>query len=180
MLYQDMALVYASDESGESVMSRVTLIFAAAAAMGLVLAGCSDSTSSLPEWLASKPSAPPLQTLHFQSEPPGANVRTDKGQTCQTPCSLVVSPESQSVTIEKDGFTAQTVQVAVAERAEHSIFSKAPPPALSPNPVDVALQAEPKPAPKKPAAHKAAVHASHRQAANAPARKPEGPKPPHQ
>src|ERR1700757_3350237 len=107
-------------------MSRVALIITAATALGSVLAGCSDSSSSLPEWLAPKQSAPPLQTLHFQSEPPGANVRTAKGQTCQTPCSLAVSPESQSVTFEKDGSAPQTVQVAVAEQTEHSFFAKDP------------------------------------------------------
>jgi hypothetical protein len=157
-------------------MSRVALIFAAAAGvMGLALAGCSDS-SSWPGWLDS---APPLQTLHFQSAPSGAILRTTKGQTCQTPCSLAVSPESQSVTFEKDGFTPQTVQVAVAEQTEHSFFARDPPPALRPNPVDVALQAEPKPA-KKPAERKAAVHTAHRQAPNSPARKPDGTKSPPQ
>ena len=164
----------------ESVMSRVALVVTAAAtAIGLALAGCSESSSSLTAWLTPKPSAPALQTLHFQSEPPGANVRTAQGQTYQTPCSLAVSPESQSVTFEKDGFVPQTVQVAVAEQGERSPFSKDPPPALTPNPVDVALQAEPKQI-KKPAEHKAALHASHRQTPNSPARKSAGAKPPQQ
>jgi hypothetical protein len=48
-------------------------------------------------------------------------------------------PESQSVTFEKGGFVSQTVQVSVAEQAEHSFFSKDPPPTLTPNPVQVAL-----------------------------------------
>jgi PEGA domain-containing protein len=159
-------------------MSRVALIVIAAAAVGSVLAGCSDSSSSLPEWLSPKQSAPPLQTLHFQSEPPGANVRTAKGQTCQAPCSLAVTPESQSVTFEMDGFAPQTVQVAVAERTDRSFFAKEAPPALSPNPVEVALQAEPKQIQiKKPAERKAAVHTAHRQTPNPPARKSEGAKP---
>jgi hypothetical protein len=157
-------------------MSRVALIVTAAAAMGSVLAGCSDSSSSLSEWLTPKPSAPQLQTLHFQSKPAGASVRTAKGQTCQTPCSLAVSPESQSVIFEKDGFAPQTVQVAAAERAERSFFSKDPPPALSPNPVDVALQAEPKQT-KKPVERRAAVHTTHRHTPNSPVRKSEGTKP---
>ena len=160
-------------------MSRVALIVTAAAALGSVLAGCSDSSSSLPEWLSPKQSAPPLQTLHFQSEPPGANVRTAKGQTCQTPCSLAVTPESQSVTFEMDGFAPQTVQVAVAERADRSFFAKEAPPALSPNPVEVTLQAEPKQT-KKPPERKAAVHTAHRQTPNSPARRSEGTKPPQQ
>ena len=123
-------------------MSRVALVVdASAAVMGSVLAGCSGSSVSMPEWLSPKPSPSSLQTLQFQSQPPGANVRTVKGQTCQTPCSLQVPPESQSVTFEKRGFVSQTVQVGVAERAEHSLFSRDPPPALTPNPVEVALQA---------------------------------------
>jgi hypothetical protein len=112
--------------------------------MGSMLAGCSGPSVSMPEWLSSKPSPPPLQTLQFQSQPPGAEVRTAKGQTCQTPCSLQVQPESQSITFEKGGFVSHTVQVSVSERAEHSFFSKDPPPTLTPNPVQVAFLALPK------------------------------------
>jgi len=117
--------------------------------------------------------------LHFQSDPPGANVRTANGQTCQTPCSLAVSSESQSITFEKDGFTPQTIQVAVAEQTARSPFSKDLPPALSPNPVEVALQADPKQT-KKPAEHKAAVHTAHRQTPNSPARRSAAVKPQQQ
>lgn len=68
-------------------MSRVALVIAAATVtMASVLAGCSGSSASMPDWLSSK------QTLQFQSQPPGAEVRTAKGQTCQTPCSLQVQP----------------------------------------------------------------------------------------
>ena len=106
-------------------MSRVALILtAAAAAMGPVLAGCSDSSSSLPQGLTPKQSAPAPQTLHFQSDPPGANVRTANGQTCQTPCSLAVSSESQSITFEKDGFTPQTIQVAVGANGAFSFLKR--------------------------------------------------------
>jgi len=161
-------------------MSRAALILtAAAAAMGSVLAGCSDSSLSLPEWQTPKQSAPAPQTLHFQSDPPGANVRTANGQTCQTPCSLAVSSESQPITFEKDGFTPQTIQVAVAEQTARSPFSKDLPPALSPNPVEVALQADPKQT-KKPTEHKAAVHTAHRQTPNSPARRSAAVKPPQQ
>jgi hypothetical protein len=121
-------------------MSRVVLVIAASTAViGFLLAGCSGSSVSMPEWLSPRPSRPPLQTLQFQSQPPGANVRTAKGETCQTPCSLQVQPESQSVTFEKGGFVPQTVQVSVAKPAEHSLFANDPPPTLTPNPVEVAL-----------------------------------------
>jgi hypothetical protein len=89
-----------------------------------------------------------VQTLQFQSEPPGADVRTALGQTCQTPCALVVLSESQSATFAKTGFLAQTVQISVGEPAEHSLFSQSPAPVLTPNPVKVALQpAAPPPEP---------------------------------
>jgi hypothetical protein len=120
-------------------MSRVRLIVTAAiVASGTALAGC--SSFSMPSWLSSTPSAPVMQTLQFESNPPGADVRTTQGQTCQTPCSLAVPTESQSVTFAKNGFLPQTVQVNIGEPAEHSFFESAPP-TLTPNPVEVALQA---------------------------------------
>jgi hypothetical protein len=122
-------------------MSRTGFVVTATAAMmGGALAGCSGSSFSTPGWLKQKPSSPPGQTLQFQSEPPGADVRTAQGQTCQTPCSLAVPSESQSVTFARNGFLLQTVQIRVGEPAEHS--------ALMPNPVRVALQSvAPPPAP---------------------------------
>jgi hypothetical protein len=94
----------------------------------------------MPSWLSPTPSPPPLQTLQFESVPPGADVRTAQGQTCQTPCSLAVPPESQAISISKPGFLPQTVPVTVAEAPDHSFFESAPPPALTPNPVIVSLQ----------------------------------------
>ena len=142
-------LPYSIKSRVEGVVSRVALsVGASAAVMAFVITGCSGSSSSLSEWLSSKPSPPPLQTLQLRSQPPGADVRTAKGQTCQTPCSLQVPPEGQSVTFAKDGFAPQTVQVSVADRTDHSLFAKNSPPALNPNPVEVALQAIPKPSAK--------------------------------
>lgn len=139
-------------------MYRVGLVVAAAAAvMSVALAGCSGSmpslpdwmTPSLPDWMSPKPSSPPLQTLRFESQPAGADVRTAQGQTCQTPCALAVPSEGQSVTFAKSGFLPQTVQVSVGEPGEHPLFGTAPP-TFVPNPVIVALQAVPPP--RKPAA----------------------------
>jgi len=126
-------------------MYRVGLA-AAAAVMSVALAGCSGSLPLLPDWMSPKPSSPPLQTLQFESQPAGADVRTAQGQTCQTPCALAVPAQSQPVTFAKSGFVPQTVQVAAGEPPEHS-FWESPPPTLVPNPVVVALQAVP-PAPK--------------------------------
>lgn len=124
-------------------MSRAGLVVtAAAAAMGGTLAGCSGLSFTASDWLKPK-SAAQMQTLQFQSEPTGADVRTGQGQTCQTPCSLAVAAENQSVTFAKNGFVSQTVQIRVSAPAKHSLFAKGEPPTLMPNPVGVALKAVP-------------------------------------
>jgi hypothetical protein len=110
------------------------------------LTGCSGSSLSAPDWLNAKSSTAPVQAVQFESEPPGANVRTALGLTCQTPCSLAVMPQTQSVTFEKNGFQARTVQISVNEPTEDSLFSNSPAPALIPNPVRVALQPDRPPA----------------------------------
>lgn len=138
-------------------MSRVGLVVAAttAAVMGIALAGCSSMpdwmpSPSMPDFFSSNSSGPQLQTLRFESDPPGADVRTIQGQTCFTPCALAVPSENQPITITKAGFVAQTIQVSVGPPPEHS-FWESPPPTLVPNPVRVALQALPPPKPvRKP------------------------------
>jgi hypothetical protein len=124
-------------------MSRVGLVAAAAAVMGIALAGCSgmpDWMPSMPDWMSSSSSTPQLQTLRFESDPPGADVRTIQGQTCFTPCALAVPGENQPITITKAGYVAQTIQVSVAAPPEHSFWEN-PPASLTPNPVQVVLQA---------------------------------------
>lgn len=125
-------------------MSRVQLVAAAAAVMGIALAGCSsgmpDWMPSMPDFVSSKPASGQLQTVRFESDPPGADVRTIQGQTCFTPCAVAVPSESQPVTITKAGYVAQTVQLSVGPPPEHS-FWESPPPSLTPNPVQVVLQA---------------------------------------
>lgn len=147
---------------------RVRLIFAAAiSTLCTALAGCSGSSLSMPSWLSPTPPAPALQTLQFESEPPGAEVRTVQGQTCQTPCSLAVPPESQAVSFSKPGFLPQTVPVTVGEVPEHSFLESEPPPALTPNPVIASLQPggpprraplRPRPPPHRPVAHNRPPH----------------------
>ena len=124
------------------IMLGVRLIFAAAA-MAVALGGC--SSFSMPDWMPFKPAPPPLQTVQFGSEPPGAEVHTEQGQTCRTPCSLAVPPTSQSVSFAMDGFLPQTVQINLT-------------PDVTPVPVEVALQsaAPPKPV-KKPRPRKTVV-----------------------
>jgi hypothetical protein len=146
-------------------MSRVRLnVIAAVAALAATsLTGCSGGSLSMPDWMSLKSSPPPPQTLQFESDPPGADVRTAQGQTCQTPCALNVPPESQAVSFTKMGYLPQTVAVTISI-PEHSMF-ESPPPNIQPNPVAVVLQpAGPppklkKPPLKRPHAHKPAAAA---------------------
>lgn len=116
----------------------------AAGLAGIVLAGC--SSSSTPDWL--RPSPPAPQALQFESTPPGVNVQTSQGQTCRTPCSLPVPVMSQSVMFSLDGYVSQTIPISMRE-GEHSWFSSKPP-LLLPNPVQVAMVALPPPPKVKP------------------------------
>jgi len=125
------------------VMFRVRLIAAAAmTAMGPALAGCSGgsmSMPSLPDWMTFKPPPPPMVALQFESEPPGADVHTEQGQTCRTPCSLAVPVSNQSITFTMVGFQPQTIPVQVSEASQ-----------LMPNPVQASLA--PMTPPKRPPA----------------------------
>ena len=111
-------------------MSRVTLAAAVAAVVGVSLTGCSSSSNL---------SSEQLQALKFETDPPGAEIHTTKGQTCITPCALTVPSQEQSVAITKNGYVPQTVQVTSGPQPEHSFWEN-PPPTLVPNPVHVALQ----------------------------------------
>jgi hypothetical protein len=118
-------------------MSRVGLTAAVAAVVGLSLTGCSSA-------LSSSSSSEQLQALNFESEPPGAVIRTTEGQTCVTPCELRVPSHEQPVSVAKDNYVAQTVEVAMGPQPDHSFWQN-PPPTLVPNPVHVVLQSVPKP-----------------------------------
>ena len=118
-------------------MSRVGLTAAVAALLGVALTGCSSA-------LSSSSSSEQLQALNFESEPPGAVIRTTEGQTCVTPCELKVPSHEQPVSVSKDDYVAQTVQVAMGPQPDHSFWQN-PPPTLVPNPVRVVLQPAPKP-----------------------------------
>ncbi len=132
-------------------LSRVKVIIGTAL-VGLALAGCSAMPDWMtPDFMSSKPSAQ-MQPLRFESDPPGADVRTTQGQTCLTPCAIPVPSEPQSVTITKIGFVPQTVQVSVGDVPDHSFWEAAPAATLVPNPVQVVLQpvAPPRPMPASP------------------------------
>lgn len=125
-------------------MSRIGLVVAAASMLGAGLAGCSSM-------LASSSADQQLQPLNFESDPPGAEVRTIQGQTCITPCALTVPAQEQPVTISHAGYIPQTVQVTTGPQPDHSFWEN-PPPTLVPNPVRVVMQAAkpPKPVRRRP------------------------------
>ena len=117
-------------------MSRVIAIVAC----GLSVAACSASMPSL-NFLSS---SPPTDAVRFESEPPGAEVKTGSGQTCRTPCELSVAVASEvSATFALNGYQSQTVSL----RSDGGgTFSSAH---LAPNPVYVELSATPPAAPAK-------------------------------
>ena len=58
-------------------MLRVRLIVTASVvALATALAGCSGSSLSMPDWMSFHSSPPPPTALQFESDPPGADVRT--------------------------------------------------------------------------------------------------------
>jgi hypothetical protein len=123
------------------VMSRVGLSVVAGAVAGFSLTGCSSA-------LSSNSSSEQLQALKFESDPPGAEIRTTQGRTCTTPCELSVQTLEQSVTITKNDYVTQTFHVTLGSQPDHSFWEN-PPPTLLPNPVRVVLQ----PVPKQAARH---------------------------
>jgi hypothetical protein len=120
------------------------LVRAAAAIAGVALAGCSAMPAWAPDWMSSKPPSAQLQSLRFESDPQGAEVRTAQGQTCLTPCAIDVASEPQAVSVAKVGYVPQTIQITTGDPPDHS-FWESPPPTLVPNPVQVVLQAVPPP-----------------------------------
>jgi|SRR5882672_8592939 len=108
---------------------------------GLALAAC----SSTPDWLSLdvfKP-APVMDTVRFESEPPGAEAKTSNGQTCRTPCALALpSSAPMTVTFALNGYQPDTETIETISNSNG--FSE-----LRPNPVQVELTPAPPP-PMKP------------------------------
>ena len=146
---------------------------------GLTLAACSSN----PEWMnldAFKP-APVVDTVRFESEPPGAEATTSTGQTCRTPCALALPVEAPlTVTFTLTGYQPETETLQPIALSDN-------PTEMRPNPVLVALTPAPPPpkpvkkkrtrkpvAKKKPAAQPAAKPAAMR----APPMTPAAPPPP--
>jgi hypothetical protein len=127
-------------------MRRVLAILAC----GLLVAGCASGSDALK-------SATPTQTLQFESEPAGAEVKTSTGQTCKTPCALAVPATDLMTTYTLKGFKTTTVPVKLVPPIDprtDSEGSTAPAlPTFSPSPVYAELERavpERKPAPRRP------------------------------
>jgi hypothetical protein len=123
------------------MMYRVVAIIGGA----LALASCASSDSSLMD--AFKP-APVMDTVRFESEPPGAEAKASSGQTCTTPCALALPTTAPlTVTFSLNGYQQETENLEV-------VNNTGSPPQLRPNPVSAELAAAAPPAkPKKPASH---------------------------
>ncbi|MBI3705076.1 MAG: hypothetical protein HY244_14815 [Rhizobiales bacterium] len=155
-------------------MYRVIMIASGA----LALAAC----SSTPDWMsldALKP-APIMDTVQFESVPPGAEAKTSTGQSCRTPCALALPVNSPvNVTFTLNGYLPESETM-------EPIMATGSYPALRPNPVTVELTPAPpppkpvkKPAPpkKKSTAKPAAKPAAARAKPAAPAAQQQAPAP---
>lgn len=123
-------------------MYRVIAIVAG----GLTLAACSTSG-----WLsldAFKPK-PAMETVRFESVPPGAEVRLPNGQSCMTPCAYPLEANgSYAITYSLTGYQPASETIAPMPMGDGTTQ-------LRPNPVTVELApiAPPKPKKKTPRRH---------------------------
>ena len=115
---------------------------------GFALAAC----SSTPDWMnldVLKP-APVMDTVRFESEPPGAEAKTSNGQSCRTPCALALPSNTPiAVTFSLNGYQPDSENLEPVAN-DNGV------PELRPNPLQVELTpAPPPPKPlKKPVAKK--------------------------
>jgi len=141
-------------------MYRVIAIIGSA----LTLAACSTSDfGNFGNLDAFKP-APMMDTVAFETDPPGADVKVSNGQTCKSPCALALPVDQPlTVTFSLAGYETESETIS-------PIASTGSPPRLNPNPVTAELtRATAKPTPAKPRTAK-------KPAAKKPAAKP-APKP---
>jgi hypothetical protein len=118
-------------------MYRVIAIIGGA----LTLAACSSAQMGGLD--AFKP-APMMDTVSFETEPAGADVKVSNGQTCKTPCALALPVDQPlNVTFSLAGYESESETLA-------PVVATGSPPRLNPNPVTAELS----PAAAKPAAPK--------------------------
>jgi hypothetical protein len=107
-------------------MYRVIAIIGGA----LTLAAC--STAEFGSLDAFKP-APVMDTVSFETEPAGADVKVSNGQTCKSPCALALPTDQPlNVTFSLAGYETESEALA-------PVVSTGEPPRLRPNPVTAEL-----------------------------------------
>ena len=138
----------------------------------LALAACSSSSS--PDWLnlgSVKPS-PMMDTVRFESEPPGAEAKTSNGQSCRTPCALALPVNSPiTVTFTLNGYLPESEKIEPISASLDSDFAAGSATSLRPNPVMVELSPAP-PLAQKPTKKPAAKNTTSGKPAAKPAAKP--------
>ncbi len=92
--------------------------------------------------------APIMDTVRFESTPPGAEAKTSTGQTCRTPCALALPTNApMTVTFTLNGYLPESEDL-------DPVSSATGVPEFHPNPVQVELMpAPPPPKPVKKPAH---------------------------
>ena len=136
-------------------MYRVIAIVCA----GLALAGCESNADWMktPDWMktdwssASFRMEPPLETIHIESEPPGADAKAVNGASCKTPCALSLPGDAaNTVTFTLPGYQTDTEKLDLVAMGDGTSQ-------LRPNPLLVELAPlppPPKPTKKKPVVRK--------------------------
>jgi len=107
-----------------AIMYRVTAVVGAA----LILAACSSSNMDLSQYFKG---GPQLDTVRFESQPPGAEAKTSTGQSCRTPCALALpGGKPFDVTFTLAGFQPDVEKVQKFDIGDGTTK-------LRPNPLDV-------------------------------------------
>jgi PEGA domain len=94
--------------------------------------------------------APVMETVRFESQPPGAEAKVSNGQTCRTPCALALPTGGPyTVTFTLNGYQPQADQLELVSMGDNTAR-------LEPNPVLATLTpaAPPPPVKRKPVAKK--------------------------
>lgn len=123
----------------------------------LLVSACVLSAAGCSSWPLSESS----QSLQLSSTPAGATATTSMGQSCQTPCSLTVTGNSDfTVTFAQSGYLPQTITVAAHDSdnpLQRIVGGSAQ---FMPNPVSAQLEtAPPEPTKKKPVKKQKAANA---------------------
>ena len=146
-------------------MYRVIAVVGAA----LLLAACSSDSEVFKSGFFR--TEPVLDTVRFESEPPGAVANTSIGQSCTTPCALALPGDKPiDVTFTLNGFQPDVEKVAPFAMGDGTTQ-------LRPNPVLAELTPLPPPPKKRMIRRRHVVHHPHKPAAKKPMHKPVAHKP---